>query len=224
MKRLLIFTLALILAATAGAAESKRAKHVARLQTCESILQRFTDGAARMIPPDVLRNAKGIVIVNQVQIGLILGIKDGWGAALVKKPGGRWSVPVFIKAGEMSFGLQAGGKTVETVFVIMDEPTARLLFKPRVNFGVDAKAVAGPSAAEAEKNTGGFRNQVYVYSNAVGLYAGATIKTGSLSTDLPATQQFYHTEYGTPEILYSDWIVPPSESQPIMNHLQRLSP
>jgi lipid-binding SYLF domain-containing protein len=224
MKRLLLLAVALALISAAGAAQFKRADYVARLQTCEAILQDTMLYPARAIPADVFHRAKGIVIVNQVQVGLLLGVKDGWGVALVKKPNGRWSVPAFIKAGELSFGLQAGGKTIETIYVLMDDASTRLLFKSRFNFGLDAKAVLGPHAAEAERSTQTFTAQVFVYTNVKGLYAGATVKTGTMSPLVEATQQFYNTDYGIPEILFSDWVAAQPEAQPLMNYLQRLSP
>lgn len=224
MKRLLPLAVALSLVSAAGAAPFKRADYVARLQTCEAILQDTMLYPARAIPADVLHRAKGIVIVNQVHVGLLLGVKDGWGVALVKKANGQWSVPMFIKASELSFGLQAGGKTVETVYVLMDEPSTRLLFNSRFKFGLDAKAVAGPLSAAAERSTQTFDAQVLVYSSVKGFYAGATVKTGSMSPLIEATQQFYNTEYGMPEILFSDWVAAQPEAQSLMNYLQRLSP
>jgi lipid-binding SYLF domain-containing protein len=224
MKRLLLLAVALSLASAAGAAEFKRPAYVSRLQTCEAILQTNQLYPEHAIPADVLHRAKGIVIVNQVQVGVILGVKDGWGVALVKKPTGQWSLPVFIKAGELSFGLQLGGKSVETIFLLMDDAAARLLFRSRFNLGVDAKAVAGPLAAETERSTQILTAQVLVYSSVKGFYAGATVKTGALAPLVSATQQFYNTDYGFPELLFSDWVAPQPEAQPLMNYLQRLSP
>jgi lipid-binding SYLF domain-containing protein len=223
MKRLLTLVVALMSACAASAAHFDRADYVARLQTCEAILQDTMLYPQRAIPASVLQRAKGIVIVNQVQVGFVLGVKDGWGVAMVKRPNGLWSLPVFIKANELSFGLQAGGKAVETIYVLMDDASTRLLFKPQFKFGLDAKAVAGPVAAEAERSTKIFDAQVLVYSNVRGLYAGATIKTGSISPSGEATQLFYNTEYGIPEILFSDWVRPQPEALPLMNYLRRLS-
>ena len=224
MKRLLLIAAVLSLTAVAGATEYKRADYVARLQTCEAILQSTMLYPSSAIPADVLHRAKGIVIVNQVQIGLLFGVKDGWGVALVKKPNRQWSLPVFIQAGELSFGLQAGGKSIETIYVLMDDASTRILFKSRFKFGLDAKAVAGPLAAEAERSTETFTAQVLVYTNVKGFYAGATVKTGTIAPLVAATQQFYNTDYGIPEILFSDWVAPQPEAQPLMNDLQRLSP
>jgi lipid-binding SYLF domain-containing protein len=223
MKRLLLLVVALASTCVAGAAQFDRAAYVTRLQTCDAILQSTMLYPDRAIPASILRRAKGIVIVSQDEVSLVLGFKHGWGVALVKKPTGQWSVPVFIKANELSFGLQAGGKTIETIYLLMDEPSTKLLFQSQFKFGVDAKAVAGPATAEAERSTAVFDAQVLVYSNVKGFYAGATVKTGSISPLVDDTQQFYGTQYRIPEIMFSDWVKPQPESQPLMNNLQRLT-
>ncbi len=224
MKRLLLLVAALASACAACAAPFDRADYVARLETCEAILQNTMGSPDRAIPPVVLQRAKGIVIINQVQVSMVLGVKDGWGVAMVKEASGKWSVPVFLKASEFSLGLQAGGKTIETIFVLMDDASARLIFKPRFEFGADAKVIAGPVAAETERATDAFTAQVLVYSNVKGVYAGATVKTGAISPIVEATQQFYQTQYDIPEILFSDWVKPQPEALPLMNYLQKLTP
>jgi lipid-binding SYLF domain-containing protein len=224
MKRILLLVVAFALTGAAGAADFNRDEYVARLQTCEAILQTTMLYKDRAIPADVLRRAKGMVIINQVQVGLVLGVKDGWGVALVKKPNGQWSLPIFLKAGELSLGIQAGGKGIETIFLLMDDAATRLLTRTRFKFGVDAKAVAGPHEVQAEGATQTFNAQVLVYTNVRGFYAGATVKTGAMVPLVNASQRYYQTDYGIPEILFSDWVPPQPEAQPLMNYLQRLSP
>ncbi len=224
MKRLLLLAAALSLSVAAGAAPIKRSDYVVRLQTCEAILQDTMQSPHRAIPADIFHRAKGIVILNQVHVGFLFGVRGGWGIAMVKHANGQWSVPIFLSGGELSFGLQAGGKSVETVFLLMDETTTRMLFKPRFNLGLDAKAVAGPAAAEAESTTRNYDAQVLVYTNVKGFYAGATVKTGTVTPLTEATQQFYNTEYGLPEILFSDWVTPAPEAREIMAYIQRVSP
>jgi lipid-binding SYLF domain-containing protein len=144
---------------------------------------------------------------------------------LVKKPNGRWSLPVLLSASEASVGLQVGANTVETIYVITDDTTPRLLFNRRFNVGVDAKAVAGPKVAEKERNDEPIiAAPVLVYSKAAGLYAGATIKSGQLARNDDANYILYNTKYTMPELLYSDWVQPPSEVQPLMAYLQKIAP
>lgn len=228
MKKFLtvIFSAVLLAAALpAHAGNVKRSTLVERLDTCEAILQDLQSSTKTAIPADVLRRARGIVIVNQVQAGLFFGVKDGYAIALVRRPNGRWSVPAFLNAGEASFGLQAGVKAINTVMVLMDDNTARLLLNRRVNFGAEAKAVAGVRAAEAEKVSKPLPGEanVLVYSLKEGYYLGAALKTGYIAPNEDANRVFYNTNNKMPELLYSDWVQPPSEAHFIMDYVTRLT-
>jgi len=213
------------LAASMSAAGLTRATVISHLDSCEAILQEIQGNTKTAIPTEILRRAKGIVIVNQFQAGFLLGVKDGYAVALVRRPNGRWSVPAFLKAGELSFGLQAGGRAVNAVYVLMDDNTARLLLKNRMNLGAEAKAVAGIRAAEREavsKNLPADAN-VYVYSTTEGFYLGAAIKTGYMSPNDEANRIFYNNNHRMPELLFSDWVTPPEEARFIMNYVTRLT-
>jgi lipid-binding SYLF domain-containing protein len=207
------------------AAGLPRAHVIENLDSCEAILQDIQGNVKTAIPADVLHRAKGIVIVNQFQAGFIFGLKDGYAVALVRRPNGKWSVPAFLRAGELSFGFQAGGKSVTAVYVLMDDATARLLFKSRFNLGAEAKANAGIRAAEAEKVTKSIPTEpsVLVYIANEGLYVGATLKTGYMSPHEEANRVFYNTDNRLPELLFSDWVTPPPEARFIMDYVTRLT-
>jgi lipid-binding SYLF domain-containing protein len=144
---------------------------------------------------------------------------------MVKKPSGRWSLPVLVDASEASLGLQLGAKSVDTVCILTDDATPRLLFANRFNIGVDAKAVAGPSSAAVERDARQiFIAPVLVYSKSVGLYAGATVKAGRVERNDFANFTLYNTTYTMPELLYSDWVTPPTEVQPLMAFMQQIAP
>jgi lipid-binding SYLF domain-containing protein len=109
--------------------------------------------------------------------------------------------------------------------IITNDQTPRLFFKDRFNVGVDAKAVAGPKAAEAQRDNHPIVDApVLLYSKTKGLYAGATVKFGFLSRNDDANYTLYATQYQLPELLYSDWVQPIPEVQPLMNYVQRLAP
>ena len=204
-------------------ASDERQGLVTQIESCEAILREFQAKPATAIPADVLQKAKAIVIVNEFQAGFIFGAKGGYGVALVKRADGRWSVPTFLDAGEASFGLQLGAKSVNTVYVINDEVGARLLYNPRFNFGADAAAVAGPRAAQAQEATQIIKAPVFVYQTNSGLFAGAKVKTGWLSADNSSNRVFYKTLRTMPELLFADWITPPDEAKPLMVYLQQIS-
>lgn len=216
---------ALALAGYLSAAGLKRETVIEHLDTCEAILQDIQGNSKTAIPADILRRAKGIVILNQFQAGFIFGVKDGYAVALVRRPNGKWSVPAFLRSGELSFGLQAGGKAINAVYVLMDDATARLLFKNKMNFGAEAKAVAGIRAAESERQTQSLATEpnVYVFSSTEGLFLGAAIKTGYMSPNEESNRLFYNTDHRLPELLFSDWIKPPEEARFIMDYVTRLT-
>jgi SH3 domain-containing YSC84-like protein 1 len=225
-KALLLTAVALFgLAASRATAKPDRSDLVVRVDSCEAILQEFMDDPGTAIPPGVWHQAHALLIVNQFKAGFIFGIKGGYGVILAKKPDGRWSVPVLVSASEASVGLQLGAKTVETIYVITDDATPRLLFSQRFNLGVDAKAVAGPKAAGVEADNGAIaKAPILVYTKSTGLFAGATVKAGYVQRDDDANFTLYNTAYTLPELLYSDWVQPPPEVQPLMNLVQRLAP
>jgi lipid-binding SYLF domain-containing protein len=223
-KFLLSFLLALLSVATLSAAPVKRSEAVTRIESCEAILREFMANPEYAIPADILQQARALVIVNQFKAGFFLGIKDGYGVILVKKSDGRWSLPVILSAGEASLGLQLGAKAIETVMVITNDQTPRLLFNQRFNVGVDAKAVAGPKAAERDRENHPIIDApVLVYQKSKGLYAGATVKVGYLSRNDEANFSLYSTQYTLPELLYSDWVQPVSEVQPLMAYVEQIT-
>ncbi len=224
MKKFLLLSLVALFGAVIVRAETTRADLISRVETCEAILQGFQIGANR-IPPQVLQKAKAIIIVNQFKAGFLLGIKDGYGVIMAKRPDGQWSIPVLISAGEASVGLQIGATSVETVYIITDDNTPRMLFKQRFNVGVDAKAVAGPKDAEVERlNAEILRTPMLVYTKNAGLFAGATVKAGHLSRSDWANSLLYNTKYTMPELLYSDWVKPIDEVKPLMALVKKLAP
>jgi lipid-binding SYLF domain-containing protein len=228
MNKLLILSLVALLGASsarAGDAHTPRSDLVVRVETCEAIVREFMASPEYAIPPSVWQHARGLIILSQFKAGFVFGVKGGYGVLMVKKPNGRWSLPVLIDASEASLGFQVGAKSVDTVCILTDDATPRLLFTSRFNIGVDAKAVAGPHAAEAEsdaKNT--FIAPVLVYSRSVGLYAGATVKGGHVERNDDANFILYNTSYTMPELLYSDWVTPPADVQPLMSYIEQLAP
>jgi SH3 domain-containing YSC84-like protein 1 len=228
MKKLLLFPLIAILGATsvlANDSSTPRSDLVVRVETCEAIIREFMAEPSTSIPPGVWQKARGVMILSQFKAGFIFGVKGGYGVLMVKKANGRWSLPVLIDASEASLGLQVGAKTIDTVCILTDDATPRLLFTNRFNIGIDAKAVAGPSSAEYEndaKTT--FIAPVLVYTRSAGLFAGATVKAGHVERNDIANFTLYNTSYTMPELLYSDWVTPPSDVQPLMSYIQQLAP
>lgn len=222
ISRILALAVVAVLA-TPSFAETTREGLVVQAETCEAILQEFMASPKTAIPASVLREAKGIVIVNQFQLGFVFGGKGGYGVVMARKPDGGWSVPAFLDTGEASLGLQLGGRTLHTVYIINNEVGVRLLYGAKFNFGVNANAVAGPRVAEAEESTQIIKAPVYIYQKSNGLYAGAKLKSGWLTPHNSANRLFYSTTYTMPEILFSNWVAPQPEVVPLINYVTQIS-
>lgn len=227
MKKLFLPLLVAFFAASAVqlAAAPDRADMVTRVDSCWAVLQEFQRDPRIAVPSSILAKAKAIVVINQFKAGFIFGVKDGYGIIMVKKPSGQWSLPVLISAGEASIGLQVGASSVETIYIITDDTTPRLLFKDRFRVGVDAKAVIGPKAAEAQNPAYKVIDApVLVYTRSAGVFAGATIKAGFITRNDEANFKLYNTQYTLPELLYSDWVKPPTEVKGIMDFVKQIAP
>lgn len=225
MKKFLLLSLLALFGAAIARAQPKRTDLVTRVETCEAILQEFQTRSDLRPSPAAWKSAKAVLILNQFKAGFLIGVKDGYGVIMVKRSDGHWSLPVLVDAGEASLGLQVGAKSVESVFIITDENTPRMLFNQRFNIGVDAKAVAGPKAAEKERNNHEIlKTPLLAYTKSVGLYAGATLKAGHISRNDEANFVLYSTRHTLPELLYSDWVTPAKEVEPLMALIQKLAP
>ena len=225
MKKFFLLPLFALLTTAMVRAEISRTEAVERVETCEAILQEFQGRRETAIPANVLQRAKAIIILNQFKAGFLFGLKDGYGVIMVRRPDNSWSIPVLVRAAEASVGLQVGANSVESIYVVTDPNLPRLLFKGRVNLGAEARAVAGPHEASKEKNNEEIlKTPVLVYTRAVGLYAGATIKLGTISRHDEANFTLYRTRYTMPELLYGDFVAPVDEVRPIRNLVQRIAP
>ncbi len=220
-----MLSLVALFTAAFARAERTHADAVARLGSCEAILQHFQSSPETALPANVLQRAKALIILNQFKAGVFLGIKDGYGMIMVRKADNSWSIPVLIRAGEASFGLQLGMDDIESILVVTDPNIPKLLFKSRFNVGVDAKAVAGPHIASKERyNEEILSAPIIAYTRVKGLYAGATVKAGHISRDDQANFALYGTRYTMPELLYGDFVSPTKEAQEMMNEVKKYAP
>lgn len=223
LRTLLATGLVLALAASALAQTVRRETLVGRVETCEAILREFMDDPDTAIPAQVLREAQALVIANEFEVGAGFGARGGYAIVLVRRADGTWSVPAFLRAGNVSLGLQLGGNAVNTVYVLNTPEAVRLLYRARFNFGANAGAVAGPRAAFAEEATQIIKAPVYVYRKNLGLFAGARVKTGWLARSDDLNRIFYNTDLAMPELLHSNRVPPPPEVVPLIEFVRRIA-
>jgi SH3 domain-containing YSC84-like protein 1 len=210
--------------ATSGLQAAKktyREQLAEKLASCEYSFDVVMSKPDSSVPPKALREAKGIVIIHQYRVGLIFGGQGGSAVMMARNPqNGTWGPPVFLDPGGVNFGLQAGAKEINMIFLLMSDEAVRMAYTGRWETGADATAVAGPRSAEVE-NYDLFKAPVLIYSSFGGLFAGASVKTGWLRPNDRANRELYQTKSSTPEIVMSPWFADkiPAEVRGIYNRV-----
>lgn len=205
-----------------GAQKTFREQLIEKLGSCEYSLEVVMSKPDTAVPAQVVREAKGIIVVHQFRAGFIFGGQAGSAVFIARNPqSGQWGVPVFLDPGGINFGLQAGVKEINSVFLLMSDESVQRAYSGRFEFGADATAVAGPRGAEVE-NFDLFNSPVLIYASYGGLFAGASLKTGWLTPYHRANREFYYTTHSTPEIAMSTWYKTPPEAQSLLNRIRAI--
>jgi lipid-binding SYLF domain-containing protein len=151
------------------------------LQTAQKVLggKDFPD-AARMMP-----NAQGALIVPElVQGGFIVGAAGGRGALMARNGARDWSPPAFYAMGSGSFGLQAGAKVSEVVFIIRTDKGLNAILDHKFKFGAEAGVtlVAVGIGLEGASTTAAGAD-IVAFANSAGLFAGVSLEGSYLDPD-----------------------------------------
>jgi lipid-binding SYLF domain-containing protein len=143
-----------------------------------------------LIPPYVLRNARGIAVIPGVlKAGFIFGGELGGGVMVTRLADGRWSAPSFISLAGASFGFQLGGEVRNIVLIFNTDQAVAAAESGNLKLGVGASVTAGPMGAALGANT--VMPAVYSYVSSAGAFVGATVQGAVLSIDYAANSDLY---------------------------------
>ncbi len=163
----------------------------------------------KRIPPDVLRNAKGLILLDRTKAGFVFAYQGGSGVAMVKDKKGRWSPLAFMKADEASLGFQIGGQQSFVVILLMNQQsTQSLIADAAFQFGGEARGTAGNSSSGAEGKVDSIDRAVLVYDDRHGLFGGAAVKGGAISPDHDANHIYYGGYVTMQQILFDGKVKP----------------
>ncbi len=163
----------------------------------------------KRIPPDILRQAQGIILLDRTKAGFIFAFEGGGGVALVKNPKTRdWSPAAFVTANEASLGFQIGGEKNFYVILLMNTNATRLLTGPKADFGGEARGTAGNVSAGAGTSFVSPPPPMLVYSERQGLYGGAAIGGGAVAPDTEANCIYYGNPVNMSDILFNKMVKP----------------
>jgi SH3 domain-containing YSC84-like protein 1 len=162
-------------------------------QRMQSLAEKFTamqKNPDTRVPANQLAAAKGILLLDRTGGALIVGVHSGNGVALMRDKSGSWSAPSFVSAGGASLGVQIGSIKDFFVVLAMTPDAAETLKQSSMDFGAQASAVGGTSHSGVEADTES-NPAVVIYSENKGLYAGASLKGGSVKEDSDANAVYY---------------------------------
>lgn len=150
--------------------------------------------------PRYLENAKGVMIYPElIKGGFILGGEGGNGVLMVRGSDGTWSSPAFYTMAAGSIGLQIGGQVSKAVLTIMNEGAVKSMMKDGFKFGGDISVAIGPIGKGLEASTtGNFDEDVYVFSEAVGLFGGGSVEGAGLIEKNAYNYAYYDSGQATP--------------------------
>ncbi len=156
----------------------------------------------KRVPADILRKAKGIILLDTTRAGFMFAFQGGNGVAVVKDKWGNWSPVAFLNRTEGSFGFQAGGEQNFYVILLMDTNATRVLLKPAIDFGAEARGTAGDSSSRAEGKIASPFQSVLVYDEHNGFYGGVAFKNGALSPADKDNEVYYGQYVSMSDILF----------------------
>ena len=192
MRRALLTLTLTLLAATAlparaGEEQNRRAENAVR------VLKEVMQAPDKAIPQDLLRNAQAIAVIPDViKAGFVVGGRHGQGVISVKTRDGTWSNPSFISLTGGSIGFQAGVSSTDVILVFRTQRGVDSIVHGKFTLGADASAAAGPVGRSAQAATDAqLKAEIYSYSRARGLFAGAALDGTALSIDNRANQAVY---------------------------------
>jgi lipid-binding SYLF domain-containing protein len=191
--RCIALTLMLALVATialpvrAGEEETQRAENALR------VLTEVMQAPDKAIPKDLLQNAHAIAVIPDViKAGFVIGGRHGEGLISVKTRDGTWSNPSFIGLTGGSIGFQAGVSSTDVILVFRTQRGVDSIVNGKFTIGADASAAAGPVGRSAQASTDAqMKAEIYSYSRARGLFAGAALDGTALIIDNTANQAVY---------------------------------
>lgn len=192
---------------------------VTSMQSSQDFFKELVSDPETAIPSKLLKKASGIVILRQFKAGAFVAVEGGRGFAMARdKKSGEWSPPAFVRTSEGSVGLQVGGKTSNSVYVVMSKETMQKILKGGLEVGVDISGQVGPVGKDVEIEPA--KGELFIYSKAKGLFAGVAFKAVTFSDDAKANKIFYGKEVSAENILYEKAVDIPEEAKSFVEFLE----
>ncbi|MDX1502507.1 MAG: lipid-binding SYLF domain-containing protein [Thermoanaerobaculia bacterium] len=223
--RLAAAALAVVLALAAAPASA--AEPARKVRTASRIFEELLLGSERVVPEPLLRQTRCLAVFPGVtEAALGLGASHGRGVAACRGEGGEWSPPAFLTISGGSLGLQIGFRRVDLLLFFVSPKGARSLAEPKISLGGSVSIAAGPVDRTAAVSADPlYDRDVYLYSRARGLFAGASLEGSRIGAARRANEAYYGERLWPEQILFDGRVAaPPPEARALMDRLRELPP
>lgn len=186
----LLFTLA----APAAADDKQEASQL--VEKAQMTLQSFMIDSSMGAFRDLIRDARGVLVIPQLLKGaFVVGVSGGSGVLLVRDGNAdRWFGPGFYTVGGASFGLQIGGQASEVVLLAMTERGVTSMMANSFKLGADAGVAAGPVGVGVAASTANLSADILTFSRSKGLYGGISLDGAVVATRGGLNEAYYGKE------------------------------
>ncbi|KAL1610656.1 hypothetical protein SLS60_002326 [Paraconiothyrium brasiliense] len=191
------------------------------------ILASFVDprqafGPDKIIPPQVLANAKGLAILTVFKAGFLGTARFGSGIVVARLADGSWSAPSAIGTIGGGFGGQIGFELTDFVFILNDANAVKTFAQAgSLTFGGNVSIAAGPVGRNAEAAGAASLRSVagiFSYSKTKGLFAGVSLEGSGMIERRDANEKLYGRRWTARELLGGQ-VTPPPAAEPLMRVL-----
>ncbi|KGO69240.1 hypothetical protein PITC_095620 [Penicillium italicum] len=183
------------------------------------ILTSFVDpkqsfGPDRVIPPEILANAKGLAVLTVLKAGFLGSGRFGSGIVVARLGDGSWSAPSAIATAGAGIGGQIGFELTDFVFILNDAAAVRTFSQVgTLTLGGNVSLAAGPIGRNAEAagaaSTKGVA-AVFSYSKTKGLFAGVSLEGSMLVERKDANEKLYRSRVSANQLLTGSVRPPPA--------------
>jgi lipid-binding SYLF domain-containing protein len=157
----------------------------------------------------LVQQAKGLLIVpHYFKAALLFGGQRGAGLMLIQQ-GGRWSDPVFYKTSNGSFGAQVGGASGALAMILMSDKAVETYTAKTGSWSFTWGAGLTAVHYSKDMSKAKAKSDVIIWTDNLGLFAGASIGAARVASDEHANQAYYNHTDVTPQQILSGLIANP---------------
>lgn len=170
----------------------------------------------QVIPPEVLKNAKGLAVITQIKAGFLFSGRAGSGVIIARLPDGSWSAPSAIVTAGAGVGGQIGAEITDFVFILNTQKAVETFSQAgSITLGGNVSVAVGPLGRNAEMAGSASLKSVaaiFSYSKTKGLFAGVSLEGSMLVERREANRKFYGSNCTAKSILSGN-VDPPPECE-----------